>query len=281
MSFTLVALHAHPDDEALLTGGTIARAVAEGHRVVLVVATAGEAGLSATGLSATGTTASAPGELGELRWAELERSAAVLGVHRIVGLGYGDSGMDGQYQDEQCRGARPAFSAVPVHEPAARLAAILREESATALISYDPRGGYGHPDHVQVHRVGRAAADLAGTPLLLEATLDRRLLRRTMRAIEWLPRLPEGFSSQALAGSFAAPEELTHRVDVRRYLPQKRAAMAAHATQATADSGTRLLAVLLRLPGPLFAATVGREWFVERGRTPSRPLLDDIFRTVR
>ena len=157
MSYTLVSFHAHPDDEALLTAGTLARAAAAGHRVVLVVATAGEAGLaSADDL--------ADGALGKRRTAELERSAAALGCARVEVLGYADSGMA-----DAPSGAAGAFALVSVDEAAERLAAILREESADALTIYDPAGGYGHPDHVQVHHVGIRAAEIAGTPLVLEA----------------------------------------------------------------------------------------------------------------
>src|SRR5947209_19692433 len=112
--YTLVAFHAHPDDEALFTGGTLARCAAEGHRVVLVTATAGERGLTGAGAS----------NLGPTRLAELRAAAAALGVSRVVTLGYGDSGMGD--------GPPPAGSlcAVPLDEVADRLAAVLREERA-------------------------------------------------------------------------------------------------------------------------------------------------------
>ena len=160
MSFCLVSFHAHPDDEALLTAGTLARAAAEGHRVVLVVATGGEAGLSDT----------APGaELAARRADELDRSAAALGCAKVIRLDYPDSGMRNEHR---------GFASLPVDEPAERLAGILRAERADALTVYDRNGGYGHPDHVQVHRVGHRAAELAGTRLVLEATVDRTALLR-------------------------------------------------------------------------------------------------------
>ncbi len=267
--FTLVSFHAHPDDEVLYTGGTLARAAAEGHRVVLVTATAGEAGLASAALAAGGG-------LGRRRHAELEASARALGVARVVLLGYADSGLDGA----AAGGGAAAFCAAPVEQAAAALAAVLREERADALTVYDPAGGYGHPDHVQVHRVGVRAAALAGTPLVLEATVDRDLLRRVLRVVGRVPGLPAGFEPAAVEGRYTAAERITHRVDVRAQAGAKRAAMAAHASQASADSGTRTLALLLRLPGPLFRRVLGREWFVERGRTPAAPL-DDVFATLR
>lgn len=264
--FTLVAWHAHPDDEALLTGGTLAKAAAEGHRVVLVVATAGEAGLAA------GRPAAAA--LAARRQAELHRSAAALGCHRVVLLGYGDSGVDGAAD-------AGTFSRADPGEVAARLAEILVAERADVLTSYDPAGGYGHPDHQMVHRVAGRAADLAGTPVLLEATVDRDLLRRALALARRMYRFPAQFDAARFAAGYTPRAELTHRVGVRRYLAQKRAALAAHASQASSDGEARTLAAVLRLPAPLFALAFGREWYVERGRRPARRLLDDVFATVR
>ena len=262
---TLVTCHAHPDDEALLTGGTMAAAAAAGHRVVLVLATDGAAGLAA---GAYGGAA----ELAGRRREEARRAAAALGVARVVFLGWDDSGMAGAPS-----GLPRPFAAAPVEEPARQLAAVLREESADVLTGYDPAGGYGHPDHVQVHHVAARAAVLAGTPVLLEATVDRQLLRRALRLVGRLPGRPAGFDPAAVEHAYTARAELTHRVDVRRFTGAKRAAMAAHASQASADRGTRTLQVLLRLPRPVFDRVVGREWFRQPGRVPAHPLLDDVF----
>jgi LmbE family N-acetylglucosaminyl deacetylase len=265
--FTLVAFHAHPDDEALLTAGTLARAAAEGHRVVLVVATAGEAGLVAGGRTGPA--------LATRRTTELERSARALGCARVEVLGYADSGMYGE------AGGDRAFARADVEEAAGRLRAILDEESADVLTIYDPAGGYGHPDHVQVSRVGRRAGELAGTRCVLEATVDRTALQRALRLIHRLPGVPADFAPARFDAAYTPTAELTHRVDVRAFTDAKRAAMAAHVSQAVADEGTRTLAVLLRLPRRLFRFALGHEWYVEVGRTPTRPLLDDVFATVR
>jgi LmbE family N-acetylglucosaminyl deacetylase len=262
---TLVVFHAHPDDEALLTGGTMARAAAAGHRVVTVFATDGGAGLAAAGFGPRGG-------MGRVRRAEAQAAAAVLGAARVEFLGYADSGMAG----EPSGLARP-FAAADPGEAAARLAAVLWEERADVLVSYDAAGGYGHPDHVQVHRVGARAAALAGTPLLLEATVDRTALRRALRLVSWLPGLPPGFDPATVEGTYTPRAELTHRVDVRAFTGPKRAAMAAHASQATADRGTRTLQVLLRLPAPVFDRVAGREWFRQPGLVPPRRPLDDVF----
>ena len=125
--------------------------------------------------------------------------------------------------------------------------------------------------------MGTLAGQLAGTPVVLEATVDRRLLQRVLRMVHWLPGVPADYHPARFAGAFAAPERLTPRVDVRGLAGHKRAAMAAHTSQAGADTGRRTLAVLLRLPRPLFRLLLGREWFVQHGRAPGRPLLDDVF----
>ena len=270
--FTVVSFHAHPDDEALLTAGTLARAAADGHRVVLVVATAGEAGLADLG-SAGATT------LGDTRRRELAVSAEAIGAARVEVLGYADSGYPAAGPGPDHAAGVP-FSRADPDEVASRLARLLVEERADVLTSYDAAGGYGHPDHVQVHRVAARAAALAGTPVVLEATLDRqsllagvRWLRRLSRVVP-LPFLPD------LTRAYTDRHELTHRVDVRPFLDAKRRSMRSHASQTTGDEGARTLALLLRLPRPLHGLVLGREWFREVGRTPAAPPLDDIFASL-
>jgi LmbE family N-acetylglucosaminyl deacetylase len=264
---TVVSFHAHPDDEALLTGGTLARLASEGHRVVLVVATAGEAGLAA------GAHAS---DLGARRRRELDASAAALGVARVEVLGYADSGWSGAAG----AAAEGAFARVPVERAAGELARLLVEERADVLTTYDAAGGYGHPDHVQVHRVGRRAAELAGTPVVLEATVDRRLLLRVTRPLARLARVLPLPAIPDLAAAYTDRAALTHRVDVRDHLDAKRAALQAHASQAGADDGVRTLALLLRLPRPLARRVLGTEWFREPGRPTGGPLVDDVLASL-
>jgi len=264
VSYTLVAFHAHPDDEALFTGGTLARCAAEGHRVVVVVATAGEQGL----------TAGDGGSLGETRRAELSRSAEALGVARVVELGYADSGLDGPLPPR-------SFCAEAVGAAAERLAVVLREERADAITIYDAAGGYGHRDHVRVHEVGLAAAGLAGTRLVLEATVAREPLRR---AVRWLNRAgvrPGGMTAADFDRAYVARAEITHEIDVRRWVPAKRQALAAHASQATGGTDVRTVALLSRLPLPLARIVLGREWYVEVGRMPGRHRVDDLFASLR
>ena len=245
MSRTLVFCHAHPDDEALLTSGTMARATAEGNRVVLIVTTNGEAGLTDAALTAN---------LGARRLNELDVSAATLGVARVVSLGYGDSGLHAEHN-----GLAHVDSTVVARE----IAKVLDDENADVVTGYDPSGGYGHPDHLAVHRAVRLATNLAHRrPRLYEATLPREPIAAIGR---WAARthIAPGSVAEEFAQAWTPRAEITHRVDVRPYLTQKRASLAAHASQATADGSTRTLGVLRRLPSPVFRALLGTEYYVQ------------------
>jgi len=244
---TIVSLHAHPDDETLLTGGWLAGRAASGDRVVIVFATDGEAGLAA------GEYADA---LGRRRRGEGEAAGAALGAARVVWLGYADSGM----ADAPTTGPG-RFVDVPVPQAARRVADLLDEEAAEVLTGYDANGGYGHPDHRQVHRVARAAQLLAAQPpRLLEATRDRTWLVRALRVLRPLEGLLPGITLPR-GEVYTDRREVTLTVDVRDHLTAKRAALAAHASQST--GGIRTLAVLCALPAPAAQRVLGTEWFVE------------------
>jgi len=256
---TVVFFHAHPDDEAIFTGGTMALLAAAGWRVVLVVATAGEQGLTSSGI---GPEVPLPVR----RMGETAQAAECLGAQRVEFLGYHDSGVDDRGLTGTGAG-RPtgAFADAPVDEASARLAAILAEERAQALVSYDARGIYGHVDHVQVHLVGLAAAARAGVPTVYEATVDREYLHfvETHLVVEaTIATQPE--RAHPGLGLAAAPlglstVEVDCTVDVRPVLPVKRRAMAAHASQIPETSSA------MRLPDADFAAVYGYEWYGRRG----------------
>ena len=245
---SIVFFHAHPDDEAIATGGSMARAAAEGHRVGVVTATGGEYGEAPTGV--VGIDA-----LRALRAEETHEACRILGVEWGVFLGYTDSGMHGA----ETNTAPGSFWSADVEEAAEKLAAILRDQEADALTIYDDHGGYGHPDHIQVHRVGRRAAELAGTPAVFEATHDRDYMQSLG------PRLVEAGVFEAGADEFDLSQfgtpaaEITTRVDVRPFLPQKRAAMAAHRSQISETS------FFLGLGDELFELMWGEEHFVRHG----------------
>ncbi len=285
MPRTLVAFHAHPDDEALLTSGTMARAAAEGHRVVLVLATDGGLGLAASSFR------EGAGGLGSVRLAEAQRSAEALGVAHVEWLGYADSGSGPELHPNPPGEVR--FCRAPVDEAAERLAAILRTERADVLLSYDRNGGYGHRDHVRVHEVGARAAQVAGTPRVLEATVPRDLIVRGIRLAGRVYRFPDEFDPTSFERAYSARSEITHRVDVRRYARAKRASMRAHASQATGagaaranagpddagatQTGDRTLDALLRIPRPVFDVVFGREWFRDPSAPVGAPVATDVF----
>ena len=188
-SFCLVSFHAHPDDEALLTGGTLARAAAEGHRVVLVTATRGRPGWPAPP-TATGSGSARGGPTSSTgRPRPRLRQGDPAGLRRL-GLSRTTSG-PGRVRLAAGRPSPPTAGRDPARGAGRR------------LTIYDRNGGYGHPDHVQVHRVGHRAAELAGTPLVLEATVDRIALIRALSLVRWTRLLLPEFAPDRLRHSYS------------------------------------------------------------------------------
>lgn len=250
---TIVYLHAHPDDEASQTAGTMARAAAEGHRVVVVFATHGEHGEVAAD--------AAEGEsVAEYRRREAEASAAALGLARIVWLGYSDSGMTGWEQND----LEGTLHRADLDEAARRVADVLDEEQAGVLVGYDWHGGYGHPDHVKVHHIAHRAAELAASrPRLLESTMNRTEIGAMMRAgrAAGLPALDFDPEAPMDDGNplGSTEDEITWRVDTSAYLPQRRASLEAHRSQATD------IEQFLSLPPEIFAVLFAYEHLIEPG----------------
>jgi LmbE family N-acetylglucosaminyl deacetylase len=260
---TAAFFHAHPDDESISTAGTMMLASAAGHRVVLVTATRGEVG-EAPHLAADI-------DLGDVREAELREAAAELGVDRLELLGYRDSGMDGEPTNDH----PDCFWQADVEEAAVRLATILREEQADLLTCYDSDGTYGHPDHIQVHRVGVRAAELADVGLVYEATVNRdHLVALVAAAADLDLGEDDPFDDERDDG---APSNLgvegsriTHEIDVSSVIDRKRRAMALHGSQITEDS------FFMKLTGDVFTMAFGVEWFIQRGVVPGS-LGTDVF----
>ena len=256
---TVVFFHAHPDDEALFTGGTMARAAAEGHRVVLVTATRGERGTDRDPASSSTAPLAPLARMGERRALELRAAASVLGVQRCEILGYVDSGIDGAAAD--------GFSQAPAEEAAARLAAILVAEAADALVTYDERGIYGHPDHIQVHKVGLRAAQLADTASVYLATVDRDRLKALLILAETFGLSIDDATVDWAVSAGVSAERITTTVDVTGYIGAKRDALVAHHTQFPPNTG------VLKLPAAAFQVVFGTEWFIELGSDEQRSWL--------
>jgi len=255
---TVVAFHAHPDDEIILTGGTLAKLAHAGHRAVIVVA-------------CDGHMESFDGAIVP-RLRELQASAGVLGVARVAHLGYADSGHGPiLYPDPP---GRTRFVRADVGEAAERLASILREERPEVLLSYDRNGGYGHRDHVRVHEVGARAAELAGVARVLDATLPRELLLRLAAPARWL-----GYDASAIRGGYCARADITHRVDVGSFAAQRMRALAEHRSVLGGRSRFATIGrAVLRIPKPIQTQLFRWEWFTDEGlQPPASGPLDDIF----
>ncbi len=251
----MVCFHAHPDDECIITGGVMAKAASEGHRVVLVVATKGENGEVPEGFLDPDET------LADRRVDETQGSAEALGVQRVEFLGFVDSGMMGTPEND----VPGSFWTADLDDAAQRLAAILDDEGADVLTVYDDNGGYGHPDHIQVHRVGYRAAEVASkSPRVYEATINRDHLIRGMREQRELDPpaavdMPDFESDE----NFGKPDTvITAAVDVTDFLDHKRRAMKAHPSQISDQS------FFLQMPEERFAYGFGTEWFIRRGQGP-------------
>ncbi len=233
---TVLALHAHPDDEAIFTGITLRRLADAGARTVLVIATAGELGSSRVPLR--------PGEtVPERRIAELERSAELLGVSRLVLLGRRDSGLPG-WASGTHRRALAAADPLPL---AARVADLAYAEGAATLIHDDELGIYGHPDHHASFRIGATAAELVGAAGY-RMTVDREHLHLSARDAH----LVHGAARAAAVGFGRATVEISLAVTGGpEHLQAKRAAMTAHASQIADED----------VPTEGFADAYGFEWF--------------------
>lgn len=281
-------VHAHPDDEVMATGGTIARLAAEGHRVDLVTCTDGAEGeVHDPDLDP----AEARPRLAQIRREELRCAVAALGDGRVHQhfLGYRDSGMMGT----DANGHPESFWQADLEGATERLRAIVRAASPAAIVSYDSNGNYGHPDHINAHRVARAAFDAeASVQRFYEIAFSREdwfalMAEMQQRGIElpWdfgaeadaagapaadelnptnaeaLRQVSEGLEEGDWTQDFGTPEEeITTRIDIAAYAERKRQSMRCHRTQAQ-DLGW-----LLDLPADLGERALARETFILRVR---------------
>ena len=273
-TLTLMAVHAHPDDEASSTGGVLAKYGDEGIRTVVVTCTNGEFGDTPGGVK--------PGEDGhdeqavaQIRLAELRESCKHLGVTELELLGYHDSGMpDWEYKN------RPdAFCNIPEAEVAGRIGALIERYRPQVVISYDPEGAYQHPDHVHAARCAAAAAAATGIPAKFYQTAMRRSDWRELweslreQGVE-VPDVRE-IPPEMLRQMEERERRITTNVDIRPVLERKRAALLAHASQIR-DSW------FSKIPPELGERVFGRESFIRASDTTGAPVPeDDLFSGLR
>jgi LmbE family N-acetylglucosaminyl deacetylase len=271
---TLMAVHAHPDDEATGTGGVLARYAAEGVQTVLVTCTDGGCGDGPAGVK--------PGEPGHdaagvaaQRLVELETSCAVLEVDRLELLGYADSGMMGWASND----APGAFWTTPVADAAARLAELMERYRPDVVVTYDEFGFYGHPDHIQAHRVTMAAVALTGIPAKVYwTTAPRSKMQEFGRVLRefgsnWDDDDPSVDGPPANIG--LPDDEITTWVDTTAFGGQKFDALAAHASQSDNIA-------FLRMGREKFTEMMGIETFLRVQDRSGAPLPeDDLFAGLR
>lgn len=283
MGLTFVAVHAHPDDEASSTGGLFRQLANEGVRTVLVTCTNGECGDALDGAKPDADHHDGD-VVAAIRAVELENAVAILGIDRLVRLGYRDSGMMGWPQNKDV----DSFWATPVDVAAEKLAAIFREERPQVVMTYNAVGFYGHPDHIQAHRVTLAAIALLDYEPTLYFNAVPESVMVTWRA-RWaeedrLKREADLAAGRAVEEeqelltedgeplNMATPDdEVSVRVDVRDVADAKFDALAAHASQIGES-------FWMKMGRERFREEMRYEWFV-RATNPHElsGLAEDIF----
>ena len=273
-TLTMMAVHAHPDDEASSTGGVLAAYSAQGIRTVVVTCTNGEFGDAPGGIK-PGQAGHDEQEVARQRLAELRESCAILGVTNLELLGYHDSGMpDWDYKD------RPdAFCNVPEADVAARISVLIDRYRPQVLISYDDQGPYQHPDHVHASRSAQAAFRDSGTVAKLYLSAMRGSdWRKIWEALRELgAEVPdfEDMDSERQRQALASEQRITTTVDIRQVLGRKRDALFAHGSQISESWFSKI-------PQDIAELTFGREHFIRVADTTGAPLPeDDLFAGLR
>ncbi len=274
-----MAVHAHPDDEAISTGGVLARYSDEGIRTVLVTCTDGGCGDGPGGVK--------PGEPGfdrdavvKAREAELARSCQVLGVRHLENLGYPDSGMMG-WPDNDAPGS---FWSTPVADSSAKLVELMERYQPQVVVTYDANGFYGHPDHIQAHRITMAAAEATGIPskVYFTAVPRSRMAEFGRRIRELGLEGPDGDAAEGEDGESGPREEwgtpdeqVTTYVDVSGTTDRKYDSLLAHASQS--DN-----IFFVRMGRELFGEIMGWESFVRAVDATDAPVPEsDLFAGLR
>jgi LmbE family N-acetylglucosaminyl deacetylase len=238
----LLAVFAHPDDESFGPGGTLALYARRGVDVHLICATRGEVGDAPADLNGFAS-------IGEMREDELRHAASVLGLQAVHFLGYRDSGMPGSPDNHHPQ----ALAAASVNEVARQVAAYIREIRPQVVITFDPIGGYRHPDHIAIHQATVSACQMAGDASqdinglaayspqkLYYSTFSRRFLRGIVRVLPWLGQDPQHFGKNKdidLASLVENDFPIHATISIREVLRLKEQASACHASQGGGFSG--------------------------------------------
>ncbi|GCE30262.1 mycothiol S-conjugate amidase [Dictyobacter alpinus] len=244
---TFMAVHAHPDDEVFGTGGTFAYYNEQGVRTVLVTATLGEEGeIVDPALDEQAKAAMFP-RLGEVRREELKQAVAALDIQESRLLGFRDSGMAGRDSNQH----PDSFHQANFAEAVKRLVALIREFKPQVIVTYDAFGGYGHPDHIQANRITNAAFDAAGEPRcypelnlppwqpsrLYYTAMPRSFMVQAMKAAQESGEPGPWNNPEMNTAIMGTPDEqISTRIDVRKYIDKKIQALTAHKTQIAPDN---------------------------------------------
>ena len=270
--FTLMAVHAHPDDEAS-GGGILAAYADQGIRTVVVTCTNGEFGDAPGGIK-PGEDGHDKDEVARLRLAELEKSARILHVSDVEALGYHDSGMpDWDYKN------RPdAFCNIPIETVADRIGGLITKYQPQVLVTYDDRGAYQHPDHVHASLAAQAAAKATGIPAKVYlSTWKGSNWRKIWEALRAAGEdVPEGAEDEDRSQrALESEERITTTIDIRSVLDRKRDALFAHGSQIN-DSW------FSKIPQEVSEAAFGYEYFIRVADSTGAPLPeDDLFAGLR
>jgi LmbE family N-acetylglucosaminyl deacetylase len=270
---TLMAVHAHPDDEASSTGGVLAAYSDQGVRTVVVTCTNGEFGDGPAGLK-PGEEGHDTADVAQTRLAELREAAKYLGVSDLELLGYHDSGMP----EWEYRNSPDAFCNVPLENVIGRIATLIEKYRPQVVITYDPDGAYQHPDHVHAARAGIGAVEKTGIPAKLYLSAMRRSeWQKIFEALRAAGEdVPEWEMSDEERRQIEESEaRITTEIDIRPVLDRKRDALMAHASQIT-DSW------FSKIPPDVVQSAFGREWFIRARNQTQAPVPEtDLFAGLR
>ena len=273
--FTFMAVHAHPDDESISTGGILAKYADNGVKTVLVYCTGGEAG----DIQNPEFVPPSPGMgMKEIRRYELEKAVSVLRLGSVHFLGYRDSGMQGTSENNHPE----AFAQADMQEATGRLVEIIRQTRPQVIVTYNERGTYGHPDHIMANRVTLRAFEAAGNPefkdsqgyapwrpsKLYYTAISKTRLRMMAQLARERGEEPT-FNPEALG---TPDEKIAAIIDVRKYLSQKFDALQCHQSQISPDNFFR------RIPEELIEEAFGYEYFeCVKGCHSNDPKEEDLF----